>query len=94
MLLPLEAKVKYPLKEKTKNRFYFLNYNCIKIPVTKLELTHQGFIQSLCDTCKTVDCTNPIEVKRISILGITKEMRVFSRGDDASFVVNCEGYNL
>lgn len=71
-----------------------MNYNCIKIPINRLELAHDGFMQSLCDTCKTIDCTNPVEIKNISILGIRKEMKVFSRGDDASFVINCEGYNL
>ncbi|KKL46026.1 hypothetical protein LCGC14_2349730 [marine sediment metagenome] len=57
-----------------------------------MEITHQGLVEALCNNCETIDCTNPIERKKISIVGIIKECRVYSRGAEASFVIKCEGF--
>jgi hypothetical protein len=69
-----------------------MEYKCKLISINKLNATPNGFSLSLCDSCKTRDCSNPIEKRKISILGVTKEVRVFSRGTDVSFVVACNGY--
>lgn len=70
-----------------------MRYKCKTLMVNKLVTSHQGFVKPLCSDCKTIDCDNPIEKRKISILGINKEMKVFVRGDDASFVIFCEGYS-
>ena len=36
--------------------------------------------------------TNLIEKTKVSILGVTKEVKAYSRGRDYGFVVQCEGY--
>ncbi|HUS50717.1 MAG TPA: hypothetical protein VMZ91_11165 [Candidatus Paceibacterota bacterium] len=69
-----------------------MQYRCKTIPVNKMEVTHQGLINPLCDSCETIDCTNPIERKKISIIGITRKCKVYSRGPEVSFVIACEGY--
>jgi len=71
-----------------------MKYRCKTLSVNKMEVTHQGFVSPLCDKCETIDCTNPIEKKKISIMGITKEYRVYSKGPEVSFVIACEGYLL
>ena len=69
-----------------------MQYKCKTVSVSQLIATYSGFVKSLCDRCKSYDCSNPIEKRRISIVGITKEIRVYSSGDNASFVVDCQGY--
>ena len=51
-----------------------------------------GFIFPLCDKCTTRDCSNPIEKLKVSLMGVTKEVRVYNRGMDQRFVVECEGF--
>jgi len=70
-----------------------VRYKCKTIKVDKLVTSHQGFIKPLCNNCKTTDCDNPIEKRKISVLGINKQMKVFVRGDDVSFVIFCEGFS-
>ena len=69
-----------------------MQYKCKTISINQLMPSTQGFIMPLCQDCKTRDCSNPIEKNKISILGVKKEIRVHSRGNNFSFVVNCEGY--
>ncbi len=71
-----------------------MEYQCRLINVSQLVATPTGFVTSLCDKCKIKDCDNPIEKVKISILGITKEMKVFNIGTDSRIVVQCEGYLL
>ena len=70
-----------------------MEYQCQIVSVSKMVATPLGFINSLCDDCKTIDCTNPIEKKRISIIGTIKEMKLFCRGDSNYFVVSCKGFS-
>jgi len=69
-----------------------MQYKCKYQSLTKLAVSPKGFISPLCNNCKTVDCSNPIEKRKVSYLGINKEMRVYVRGDEFSFVIFCEGY--
>ncbi len=69
-----------------------MEYKCKIISINQLIASTQGFVMPLCQSCKTRDCSNPIEKKKISIVGIKKEMRAYCRGNNVSFVVNCEGY--
>ena len=69
-----------------------MEYKCKTIPIDKLNATPQGFVMPLCEDCKTQDCSNPIEKRKVSILGVTKTMKVFAKGSDPCFVVACNGY--
>ena len=69
-----------------------MEYQCKMISITSLNVTPVGFVMPLCDSCKTKDCSNPIESMRISILGIVKRCRLYNRGTEPKMVVDCEGY--
>ena len=69
-----------------------MEYQCKLVSVTQLHVSPVGFVSSLCDTCSTQDCSNPIESKRVSVLGVVKMMRLYNRGFEPRMVVDCEGY--
>jgi hypothetical protein len=69
-----------------------MEYRCKTIPFTQLIAGPSGFIVPLCNRCATSDCTNPVENRKVSILGITKKARVYIRGVDAHIVVECQGF--
>jgi len=69
-----------------------MEYKCQTANISQLNVTANGFFMPLCETCKTMDCTNPIEKMKISILGVMKEVKTFNRGIEPRFVVQCEGY--
>lgn len=69
-----------------------MEYNCKYFPINKLILNENGDMESLCTKCKSQDCSNPIEKRKISILGIIKEARLFVRGTEPMIVIQCEGY--
>lgn len=69
-----------------------MKYKCKTSSLNQLMVDFKGVVLGLCDLCGCVDCSNPIENREVSIMGITKECKVFSKGNDASFVISCEGY--
>lgn len=69
-----------------------MEYHCKTMPVDKLIAGPAGFVTPLCENCKTEDCTNPIEQKKISIVGMKKLMKLYVRGDTSHFVVACQGF--
>jgi hypothetical protein len=70
-----------------------MEYPCKLVPVLKVLSTPKGLFEPLCNSCKTKDCTNPVEEREISILGVNKKFRMYMRGDDPCFVIQCnEGY--
>ncbi len=71
-----------------------MEYNCKAISIERLMASTKGFVMPLCQSCRTIDCANPIEKRQISILGIKKEIRVLARGTIINFVINCNGYVL
>jgi hypothetical protein len=69
-----------------------MEYKCSVVSMNKLIAAPTGFVMPICQDCKTVDCDNPIETRRISVVGINKDVRVFVRGTQVLFVVKCNGY--
>jgi hypothetical protein len=69
-----------------------MKYKCNSVPFTKMIATNTGFLEPLCNNCKTLDCENDIETRKVSILGITVETKLLSKKDDSHIVVSCEGY--
>lgn len=73
-----------------------MEYKCRTIPLTSLIVTHDGFINPLCEKCKTLDCTNPIEKHKVAVVGIVKELKLYTKGlgKQYYFVVDCQGFSL
>ena len=69
-----------------------MEYQCKMISATRLSVSPVGFVLPLCDSCKTKDCTNPIESIKFSILGVVKKVRLYNRGTEPKMVVDCEGF--
>lgn len=69
-----------------------MEYQCKMISATRLNVSPVGFVLPLCDSCKTKDCTNPIESMKFSILGVVKKVRLYNRGIEPRMVVDCEGF--
>ena len=70
-----------------------MEYRCRTVPLTGLIVSHDGFVKPLCESCKTLDCTNPIEKHKVSIVGVVKSIKVYIRGKQVYFVVDCQGYS-
>ena len=71
-----------------------MEYGCKTIPLTSLIATHDGFAKPLCESCKTLDCSNPIEKHRVAVVGVVKEFKVYVRGKQVYFVTDCQGYSV
>ncbi len=50
-----------------------------------------GVVDPLCETCRSQDCTNPIQEREVSIMGVMKKIKLFM-GGDPTLVIKCEGY--
>lgn len=70
-----------------------MEYQCKTVPVDKLVLGPLGMQTPICDRCRTLDCSHNIEKKKISVMGITRTMRLLCRGDLSYMVVDCVGYS-
>ena len=71
-----------------------MEYRCQTVDISRMIVGPKGFFNPICETCDTQDCSNPIEKTKISVLGVIKEVKVYSRGIKPRFVVQCEGYML
>ena len=69
-----------------------MEYNCKCFLINKLVINEKGNMDSLCTKCKSQDCSNPIEIRKISIFGVVKKSRLFVRGTEPMIVIQCEGY--
>lgn len=69
-----------------------MEYKCETINIDKLPISPVGVVPSLCEHCKTIDCTNPIERRNISIIGVSREIKLYMRGSSPYFVVKCSGF--
>jgi len=70
-----------------------MNYECKKLPLQSLmKIGHEGIIEPLCETCKSQDCSNPIQKRTVSVFGLNKPMRLYAVGDDLMVVVKCMGH--
>jgi hypothetical protein len=71
-----------------------MNYECKSIPISKLQVSQTGVMESLCEKCACRDCSNDVEWKKISIIGIEYRKRLILRGDEPGLVVECKGFIL
>lgn len=70
-----------------------MKYKCGLVSMHSLSVGVNGFVSPLCDDCDTQDCDNPIEKRMVSIMGVTKKIKVFSKGTEDLFVVDCLGFS-
>ena len=70
-----------------------MEYECQTIPVDKAVVTAQGFMEPLCSSCSSPDCSNPIKEKTVSVAGVVKKLRFYVTSE-ASIrqVTSCKGY--
>ena len=69
-----------------------MEYKCQTVDMQRMIVGAKGFFTPICESCTTLDCTNPIEKTKVSILGVVKEIKVYNRGNSPRLVVQCEGY--
>ncbi len=69
-----------------------MEYPCKSVNMSKMLLTNKGPIEPLCTKCKSEDCKNSVEIRKISIFGIVKEHRFLIRGTEPMCVIQCDGY--
>ena len=69
-----------------------MEYKCQTVNMSRMIVEAKGFFNPICESCTTEDCSNPIEKTKVSILGVTKKVRVYNRGKNPRLVVQCEGY--
>lgn len=69
-----------------------MNYECSLCSLEKLLLSPIGVRGSLCNTCRTPDCTNPIRSKTVYIFGKPYVMRLYCAASIPKSVVSCHGY--
>lgn len=71
-----------------------MEYKCKSIQLLKLIPTRRGYLGPLCDNCKTADCSNPIEQRKVSVMGVTRPMKVLVKGKNIFIVAACEGHTV
>ena len=69
-----------------------MHYEYKSISINKLAANKDGFVEPLCNSCKCKDCTNPVEWRKISIIGVTKNYRILVHDFDSNFVIQCKGF--
>ena len=71
-----------------------MEYRCNSVPLTAFITVTGTSVENsgLCAKCKSRDCTNPIEKKTISVLGINKSGHFLMRGNEPYVVLECEGF--
>jgi len=69
-----------------------MEYKCSLSPIDKLLISTSGIVEPLCNMCHSKDCSNPIEKKTMSIVGITKTYRLYRLAVNFMAVVSCDGF--
>lgn len=69
-----------------------MDYQCTLTPIHQLWISPDGIAEPLCNSCSSKDCTNPIENKNVSVVGINKTYRLFKVSMSYMAVSSCQGY--
>lgn len=69
-----------------------MEYRCQTVNMSRMIVSSKGFFTSICEECNSQDCSNPIEKTEVSILGVTKKVKVYNRGTSPRLVIQCEGF--
>jgi hypothetical protein len=71
-----------------------MEYRCKTQSMDRMIISPQGALYSLCENCQTKDCSNSIEKQKVSVFGVTRELKLFVRGSEYYCVVECAGYTF
>ncbi len=70
-----------------------MEYEVELAPVDKAVVTPRGFLEPLCTSCTSTDCTNPIKELSVSTVGTIKKQRMWvEREGIVRQVTSCKGY--
>lgn len=69
-----------------------MEYECQISPFCQMNRGPLGVQEPLCNDCQTPDCSNPIEDKSVSVLGVPTIMRLWVVNNVVRQVVACKGY--
>lgn len=70
-----------------------MDYECQIMPIDKVPLNVKGHAEPICQSCTTVDCTNPIRDKTVCVLGQMKKLKLYVVGNMIRQVIACKGYS-
>jgi len=69
-----------------------VNYRYKSTRLDHVLVTPVGPFCGLCEMCKSMDCTNNVENRKVCIMGSVRDIRLIIRGDEPSVVIFCEGF--
>lgn len=70
-----------------------MKYKCQLVSMAQMLIGPDGLVMPLCNSCGTCDCSNPIENRQVSIMGLPKKCKIYSKGSSEYMVVSCVGYS-
>ena len=70
-----------------------MDYQCKLTPIHQLWISPNGIAEPLCNLCSSRDCTNPIENKTVSVIGVNKTYRLYKVSMTYMAVSECQGFN-
>jgi len=69
-----------------------VEYDVSLVSLNVVPMSIDGGVEPLCNSCMSIDCTNPIAKTQVSIFGKEKTYRLFKYGRSYKMVVDCDGY--
>ena len=72
-----------------------MDYKILRyLPVNKVQIGSDGVLRSLCNSCKTRDCSNRIEYRYVSYMGVMEKQRLWISWEDIYLVLLCILYYI
>ena len=69
-----------------------MEYSVRLISLNKIPMDIDGSVEPLCNSCMSIDCTNPIAKTKVSLFGEEQTYRLYNYGSSYKMVVDCDGY--
>lgn len=69
-----------------------MEYKVKAVDSSRLIPAGSGTLKSLCNYCCNKNCSNNIEEKTVSIMGVNETQKFFIRGGFPLLVIECEGF--
>jgi len=69
-----------------------MEYDVKLASLSSIPLSPDGREEPLCNSCMSLDCTNPIAKTQVSLFGKEETYRLYKYGSSYKMVVDCDGY--